>query len=101
MGHLLKTGVPVIYLDSQRKAHHALVTTFHGVNNETMTEDEYEEKWHTNGPPCANLVWVDSDESKTDSHGRQIYRASSISHGDSQSPPRLGSCYLWPDEYED
>ncbi len=97
MDHVLKTGAHVVYFDPTSGRHDALVTIFHGGSPE-MTESEYKQKYHCEGPPCVNLLWVDPDESRTDPYGRQISRASSCSHGDSQSPKRLGNYWLWPDE---
>ncbi len=97
MERILKPGAHVVYFDPLNKPHDALVTIFHG-GSEGMTLEEYKQKYHADGPPCVNLLWVDSDESKTDPYGRQISRQTSNSHGDSQSPKRLGNYWLWPDE---
>jgi hypothetical protein len=55
----MKPGDFVIYTDEIRNDHNAVVTAV----------------W---GPDCINVVFVASDESKTDSYGRQIERQTSV-----------------------
>lgn len=79
-----KVGDHVIYYDSTGKAHKALITG--AWDTDSMIEYPY-----------VNLVYVSSDETKTDSYGRQIERFTSTSHGRAN-----GACYgnywLWANE---
>jgi hypothetical protein len=97
MERILKSGARVIFFDSLRQPHEALVTIFHGAP-EGSTEEEFKAKYHCDGPPCVNLLYVDADESKTDSYGRQTARSTSCTNGDSQAPKRAGNYWLWPDQ---
>ena len=56
-----KVGEVVIFHDSKGEGHNALIVCVH-----------FEE--------CVNLVYVSSDESRTDQQGRQIERDSSSQH---------------------
>jgi hypothetical protein len=58
-------GSRVIYTDTHRVDHEALVTAAHGL------PDKYQ---------CINVVYVSDDAAKTDPYGRQIERASSATH---------------------
>ncbi len=64
-----KVGDTVTYFDEHGKPHNALVTA----------------NWGTGSTPSINLVWIDSDETKTDSYGRQIARNTSVVHKSNQS----------------
>lgn len=75
----LRQGTPVVYVDEHRNQHYALVT----------------ERW---SDTCVNLVFVLTDPKMRDQYGQQIRHELSVVHGDSQSPPRLGRCWLFPDE---
>ena len=69
-------GGLVIFTDPRGVDHDALVTAV----------------W---GDACINVVFVSSDDSKTDSYGRQIERETSISHTAS-SGATWGNCYRLP-----
>lgn len=72
-----KVGAHVIFVDSQRNEHDALVTAWHG-------------KF------CINMVFVSSDPLRRDDYGRQIEREpTSLSH---QSQQCYGNFWRWPDE---
>lgn len=104
-------GCRVVFFDSKRRPHEALVTSwFHGgPDGETI------ESWrkrngtdpHLSGPvpdkylPCCNLVYVSGDDAKHDPYGRQTERDSSVTYGRAQSTPFLGRCWCWPDEVEE
>lgn len=63
----MKQGDAVIYVDSLRVEHPALLTAV----------------WDNNGQienPSVNLVYVSGDETKSDSYGRQIERVTSNVH---------------------
>lgn len=66
----LQLGDVVVYVDTLRKKHNALVTAIHG-----DPEDN----------PSINLLIVSTDVNKDDQYGRQIERQSSIVHSSSQS----------------
>lgn len=58
-------GTVVRYIDEYRQPHQALIT-------KVWNQDE-------NGAPTyVNLIYVSSDESKTDPYGRQTERATSV-----------------------
>jgi len=69
----MKPGDMVIYTDSIRRDHNALVTAV----------------W---GPVCINVVYTSQDESKTDSYGRQIERQTSAMKYDANNW-NFGSCW--------
>lgn len=100
-------GSFIVYTDEVGKRHNAMVTTIHGefFDGPTWTEEHVEAKrreakdrspsmtdeqvaeWYPDRlvgvphtVPCINLVYVVSDESKTDSYGRQIERKTSVQH---------------------
>jgi len=76
MPETIQVGEMVIYIDHTAQPHHALVTAVWGKE----TYDNPEE-----AGPSLNLVYVDSDPTKTDCYGRQISReASSVPHKKSQ-----------------
>ncbi len=82
MERKLEKGSPIVYIDSLRKAHAALVTTTFG-------------PWD-NGQAGCNLVFVSGDESKADNYGRQIERQTSVAH--ITGNPARANCWCWPDE---
>lgn len=108
----LKPGSVVVFIDSERRRHNALVTEAHGdelgrVARYRQTEDGkivYDEKGlypeiESYGPegenwPCINLTYVSDDPKKHDSYGRQLER-------DSTSVPYLddstaaGYCFFF------
>lgn len=114
MERAFKIGCRVIFFDSLRQPHEALVTNwFHGgPDGETVAEKrrQYEEavaKGANPSPtgtfwmPCCNVVWTSSDSNKTDPYGRQLERQTSCSYGRQQGTPFLGNCWCWPDEFEE
>lgn len=64
-------GDVVLYTDHFGSEHKALVTA----------------NWGGQDDSAINLVYVDGDETKTDSWGRQIARDSSVPHQSHQSAP--------------
>lgn len=95
---VLKAGDPVIYFDEQRQPHHALVTIWHGCKDGETVGDFQGRYGVPDAVPGVNLVFVVSQEGKTDPYGRQIERKSSCTHGSRQSPPNLGNHFLFADE---
>jgi hypothetical protein len=59
---VLEPGDVVTYVDEVGKSHQALVTIVHGNTAES----------------CINVVYVSDDDTKRDSYGRQVERASSV-----------------------
>ena len=59
---VLKVGDVVTYRDEHGVDHNALVTIVHGNTSQS----------------CINVVYLSEDETKRDSNGRQIERASSV-----------------------
>ncbi len=108
MERAFKIGCRVIFFDSHRRPHDAIVTNwFHG-GPDGQTVAEMEQAARERGvtspiyTPCCNIVWVSSDESKSDPYGRQLERATSVSYGRTQGPkPFLGMCWAWPDEADE
>lgn len=85
MDHEQKVGAHIIFFDTHRVPHSALVTV-----------------WWNNGQPelhktpALNLVYVSDDEAKTDTYGRQLERATSVSHKSAHIAG--GYVWCWPDE---
>ena len=111
MERAFKIGCSVIFFDSLRVAHEAIVTNwFHGgPDGETVAErqqltDEANQKSGRMDPlwmPCCNVVYVSGDVDKKDPYGRQIERQTSCSYGRNQGMTQfLGMCWAWPDEEE-
>lgn len=73
-----KVGEPVVYVDPTAVAHAGLVTAV----------------W---GPKCINLVFVSSDENKSDTYGRQIDRSATSCNHQSQHVAH-GNYWRFPDE---
>lgn len=102
-----QTGCRVIYFDSLRQPHEALVTVWWHDAEKGTTEAElqkyYEENMHSPmSLPLCNVVFVSTDTSKEDPYGRQIERATSVTYGRNQGmTPFLGMCWCWPDELEE
>jgi hypothetical protein len=108
MKNAFTTGCRVIYLDSLRQPHEALVTAWHGQGPDGQTVEELEQMYKAKGItspvflPCCNIVWVSSDSDKRDPYGRQLERATSVSYGRQQGmKPFVGNCWCWPDELEE
>lgn len=70
-------GDSIVYIDSYRQPHNALVT----------------EGW---SETCVNLVLVSSNESERDSYGRQLDRQTSCVHRSCNSAG--ANCWIWPGE---
>jgi hypothetical protein len=70
---MIKEGSPVIYVDPVGVEHAALVTNCFGPDGQIDPAIPDQLKY------AINLVWVEDDESKRDSYGRQIARNTSIS----------------------
>jgi len=108
MERAFKIGCRVVFFDSLRQQHDAIVTNwFHG-GPDGQTIEELQAARDARGVtsplsmPCSNIVWVSSDVNKTDPYGRQVERATSVSHGKSQGlVPFLGMSWCWPDEEEE
>jgi hypothetical protein len=114
MERAFKIGCSVIFFDSHRVAHEAIVTNwFHGgPDGQTLAElqQKHDERMVTNSPenrgplymPCCNVVWASSDSTKTDPYGRQLERATSCAYGrQTGMTPFVGMCWCWPDEREE
>ena len=114
MERAFKIGCMVIFFDSRREKHFALVTNWFNGGPEGQTYAEYKAKHDAQQAtlppekrspiytPCCNLVYVSTDKSKKDPYGEQLERSSSCSHGRSQGMiPFVGSCWAWPDEEDE
>lgn len=104
----------VIFFDSLRVPHEALVTNwFHGgpdgqteaalqqLHDERQALLPVERRSPTFYRPCCNLVYVTEDKAKVDPYGRQLERQTSCAYGRHQHVPMLGMCWCWPDELEE
>lgn len=96
-------GDSVTYVDPTGKPHQAVVTSVFGDFHDTAlwTKEQVEAvyaRWPDDIPnaierlvgtphtvPSMNVVYVSSDESQTDSYGRQIARATSVPHRSAQA----------------
>lgn len=108
MDRAFKIGCRVIFFDSHRQPHEALVTNwFHG-GPDGQTVEEYHEKskdspyYSPNSIPCCNIVYVTESVDKKDPYGHQLERSTSCSYGRNQGlVPFVGNCWAWPDEAEE
>jgi len=108
MERAFKIGCRVVFFDSLRQPHEAIVTNwFHG-GADGQSVEEYLEKsksspyYTPNALPSCNVAWVSSDTNKTDPYGRQFERQTSCSYGRNQGmTPFIGQCWCWPDEIEE
>jgi len=107
MERAFRIGCSVVFFDSLRQPHEALVTNwFHGDHN-GVSVAEWEQKQRAGGiqdplyMPCCNLVYVTTDESKHDPYGAQLERSTSTTYGRQQYKPFVGMCWCWPDEVEE
>lgn len=91
----MKIGDPVIFIDSVRREHSAILTNIFG-EVRTIQQMVNGELVDVKQIPCANLVFVSSDESKQDSYGRQLERATSCVHISSNSAGAY--CWKFPGE---
>jgi hypothetical protein len=105
MDRAFKIGCRLVFFDSLRQAHDAIVTNWFHAGPDGQTVAEYEQAQREKGvtspiyTPCCNLVYVSADKDKTDPYGRQLERATSCSNGRSQGTvPFVGMCWAWPDE---
>lgn len=73
----VREGLSIVYGDHTGVEHDALCTAAWGENSWGEGEQA----------PCINVVYVTSDETKTDSYGRQIERDTSVPHRSSQTAP--------------
>jgi hypothetical protein len=107
MERAFKIGCNIIFFDSHRVAHEALVTNwFHGgPDGQTVAEQAKlaKDKGQTSPVwmPCCNLVYVTEDLEKKDPYGRQMERSTSTSYGRNHQVPFIGMCWAWPDEAEE
>ena len=112
MERAFKIGCRVVFFDSLRQPHEAIVTNwFHGgPDGQTVAEAEAKlaEAIKAGGQPgslympCCNVVWVSEDKDKTDPYGRQIERQTSCNYGRQQGMTQfVGMCWCWPDEIEE
>lgn len=107
MDRAFKIGCRVIFFDSHRQPHDAIVTNwFHGgPDGQTLKQrQEHRDAQGITSPdymPCCNVAWVSGDSNKTDPYGRQLERQTSCSYGRNQSTPFIGMCWAWPDEEDE
>lgn len=115
MERAFKIGCSVVFFDSHRQPHEALVTNwFHGgPDGQTVAElqAKHDERVAAGVPyavaakvsmPACNVVWVAKDKEKSDPYGRQLERQTSCSYGWNQGmTPFIGMCWCWPDEIEE
>jgi hypothetical protein len=80
----------IVFVDAHGVEHSALVTIWWTGNREVAA---YRSE---NGEPGCNLVYVSSDDTKTDPYGRQIERFTSVVHKTKQAAH--GNYWCWPDE---
>lgn len=85
--HEVKIGNHVIFTDSHRRQHSALLTAVWGGPPESAIPEN---------PPAVNLVYVVDDETRDDPYGRQIERETSVVHRMFNSAG--GNCWHLPDE---
>lgn len=74
---MVKVGDSIVFVDSHGVDHDALVTAVHGEAREIQMYGSNEKIWWE---PCINLVFVSTDENKTDPYGRQLERHTSVGH---------------------
>jgi hypothetical protein len=79
MERKLEIGSSVVYVTPKGERRNALVTAV----------------W---SDICCNAVFVTADETKKDTYGRQIERATSVVHKSMQAAP--GNFWAWSDEAE-
>lgn len=117
MERTFKIGCSVVFFDSHRVAHEAIVTNwFHGgpdgqaLADLQQKHDEQQARISSSEGrpaqtlymPCCNVVWASGDSTKTDPYGRQLERATSCTYGrQTGMTPFVGMCWCWPDEREE
>ena len=106
-------GARCMFIDPVGVAHDALITSVHGPTSKEERDAQYQQAKADGQPyatdewleqaigapfliPSVNLVFVVGDESKTDSYGRQIERATSCPHESTQTAH--GYKYVLPHE---
>jgi hypothetical protein len=91
----MKIGDPVIWIDAVRQEHAAILTNIFGEVRvvQQMQEGELVD---VTIYPVVNVVFVSSDESKQDSYGRQLERATSAGHISANSAKAY--CWKFPHE---
>ncbi len=88
----LEIGDHVIFIDSRRRRHNALLTAIHG----EITEYERDGKTELQ-IPCVNLTHVSGDARRVDEYGQQLERdATSCVHRSDNSAD--ANCWIFPDE---
>lgn len=92
MDRTLKVGTHVIFVDTQRQPHHALIECVHTAGK---TVEEHIEVYGQ--PPCINVIYFSSDENKVDQYGRQKERATSVVHAKTMGKPE-GYYWKWDGE---
>lgn len=83
-----KEGTHVVYVDAFRARHDALVTRWWG-SRPLSGNPEHPE-------PGCNVVFVTTDDAKTDQYGQQKQHETSVCHKTVQQAP--GNYWCWPDE---
>ena len=83
----LKAGDHIIYVDPKGVRRDALCNIVWGAV-EAYKSDA--------GEPGCNLVFITNDETRTDTYGAQIERATSVVHKSKQ--PAHGNYWCWPSE---
>lgn len=94
MERVYELGDHVIYVDEFGKSHNAIVNIWWD-NYRNMRMGDPGNSVGLNIPGC-NLVYVTSDEKKTDTYGSQLERATSVVHRSNQAAH--GRYWIWPDE---
>ena len=69
----MRIGEAIIFVDSVGREYDALVTAVHEGMAGKLADS-----------PGVNVVYVSGDESRTDSYGRQVERATSVVHESAQ-----------------
>jgi len=110
----LEIGGVVVFIDSHRKEHNALVNAIHGdpQGRRVLPTPEGEElKFDDDGRmiidydepgtdwPCVNLLIVSPNEDCQDTYGRQLERHCSVVHMSHSSAE--GNCFRFDDEVID
>lgn len=81
-----KTGLGVIYFDSNSRPHHALITA----------------DWYKGNFGAVNLIYVHDDPNRTDQYGQQIERPTSVAHiSNANYSVIMGNCWCTIQEYEE
>lgn len=92
----IQVGQHVVFVDSKRGWHQALVTAVWGEPHLSSMSQAHGEQFTY---PCINLVCVSGDPAKDDQYGRQIERETSIPYFRDSSAP--GFCWLFPEDADE